>query len=178
MKAQTHQRGFTLVEVMVVIVVMGIMASLVLINLNSTDHRKALQARELFLLDLEKINREANDQSRVLALQIQPATDVSPFRYQLQEYLPANNGILTNKTWQAYPEFKIRSLPAQVAFDIQALDYPFQNAKNNQLLAANAPQLIWLGNGEVKPVRIQFYLYGNAIGDAIEIDYLGQLHAK
>ncbi len=38
-----------------------------------------MQARELFLLDLQKINKESLDQSRVLALETHGETDVSPF---------------------------------------------------------------------------------------------------
>ena len=40
-------RGFTLIELMVVIVIMGIMASLVLLNTSGVDQRKAMQAREI-----------------------------------------------------------------------------------------------------------------------------------
>ncbi|MGB8484537.1 MAG: type II secretion system protein, partial [Acinetobacter bohemicus] len=45
-------RGFTLIELMVVIVVMAIMASLILTNINGVDQRKAMQAREVFIMDL------------------------------------------------------------------------------------------------------------------------------
>lgn len=53
--------GFTLIELMVVIVIIGITTSLVIMNLDGIDQRKAMQAREVFLLDLQKINREANN---------------------------------------------------------------------------------------------------------------------
>lgn len=174
----SSQRGFTLIEVMVVIVVMGIMASLILLNTNATDHRKALQAREIFALDLEKILREANDQSRVLALEAQPATDVSPFRYQVIEYMPLRESTQRQKIWQNYSDFKVRELPQDVSFQVQSTDYSFQRASNSELTQANAPKLIWLGNGEVKPVRIQFYLADQAIGGEIEVDHLGAIHAN
>ncbi len=51
------QKGFTLIEVMVVIVIMTIMTSLVVLNIGGVDQKKAMQARELFLLDLQKINK-------------------------------------------------------------------------------------------------------------------------
>ena len=81
-------RGFTLIELMVVIVIMAIMASLVLMNIGGVDQRKAMQAREVFLLDLRKLNREANDQARIFALNLHQATDVSPARYDVLEYQP------------------------------------------------------------------------------------------
>ena len=52
-------RGFTLIEVMVVIVIMSIMASLVVLNIGGVDQRKAMQTREVLLLDLQRILREA-----------------------------------------------------------------------------------------------------------------------
>ena len=82
-------RGFTLIELMVVIVIMAIMASLILTNINGIDQRKAMQAREVFILDLHQINREANDQARILSLQLQNATDVATFQYAVLEYLAA-----------------------------------------------------------------------------------------
>ena len=81
-------RGFTLIEVMVVIVIISIIASLVVLNIDGLDQRKAMQAREMLLLDLKQINREANDQSRIYALDIQNATDVAEAQYGIIEYLP------------------------------------------------------------------------------------------
>lgn len=69
--------GFTLIEVMVVIVIVSIVASLIVLNIDGLDQRKAMQVREMLLLDLKQINREANDQARIYAFDIQNVTDVS-----------------------------------------------------------------------------------------------------
>ena len=172
-------RGFTLIELMVVIVIMGIMASLVLLNTSGVDQRKAMQAREILLMDLQRVLREANDQSRILALDVQTATDVTPFRYGIIEYRSAaqSGQNLQNEKWQSYADFKLRSLPDHVSFQIQTLEQQrFANAKNRDLTQANSPQLIWLGNGEVKPVRIQFFFEEREIGAAIEVDHLGKIN--
>jgi general secretion pathway protein G len=175
-------RGFTLVELMVVIVIMAIMASLILTNINGVDQRKAMQAREVFIMDLRRINREANDQARIFALDVQTATDVSPFRYSVVEYLvpslqATQNSVLNqNKKWQDYSEFEKRALPDHVSFNVQSLDHRYENANNDDLLNANAPKLLWLGNGEAKPVRIQFYFEQRPIGEEIEIDHLGKIN--
>ncbi len=172
-------RGFTLIELMVVIVIMGIMASLVLLNTSGVDQRKAMQAREILLMDLQRVLREANDQSRILALDVQTATDVTPFRYGIIEYRSAEQSgqNLQNEKWQSYVDFKLRSLPDHVSFQIQSLEQQrFANAKNRDLTQANSPQLIWLGNGEVKPVRIQFFFEEREIGAAIEVDHLGKIN--
>ena len=71
----------------------------------------------------------------------------------------------------------MRSLPDHVSFQIQALEQQrYAKAQNRDLTQANSPQLIWLGNGEVKPVRIQFFLEDREVGAAIEIDHLGKIN--
>lgn len=181
----SNQQGFTLIELMVVIVIIGIMASLVLMNLDGVDHRKAMQARELMILDLKKMNREANDQSRIYALVVQPQTDVAPFRYSIDEYHPnaslnkSNpsrlNSNTAQKKWTALEEFQIRELPPHVSFTVDAEDHSFDQANNAELVGTNAPKLIWLGNGEAKPVNIQMYYDQKPVGNLIQVDYLGKV---
>ena len=171
-------RGFTLIEVMVVIVVMGIMASLILLNINGTSHRQALQAREFLLLELKKIQREADDQAHILALDLLPATDVSPSRYRVMQYFPAVLRKSNQSAWQELATFPMQSLPQDVELQITPIDYAFQNAGRSELLQDNAPKLIFLGNGEVKPARLQFYLEGQSLGAEIAIDELGKIHEQ
>ena len=162
------QQGFTLIEIMVVIVIMTVMASLVVLNIGGIDQRKAMQARELFILDLKRINKESADQSKVFALNFQNATDVSPFTYNLYEYHDQSLQLVqqADKTWQAYKEFKPRQLPDNVSFSLQVVDAErYSKANNEDLLGGKSPQLVWFGNGEVKPVRIQFYYQQQAIGN-------------
>ena len=92
------QTGFTLVEVMVVIVIMGILMSLVMLNIDGMDLRKAMQQRELLILDLKKINREANDQARVYALRVDQATNVHAFQYRVIEYFKPQTAADTTPT--------------------------------------------------------------------------------
>lgn len=185
-----HQSGFTLIELMVVIVIISIMASLVVMNLSGVDRRKAMQAREVLMMELKRINREANDQARIYALVTQPATDVSPFKYSIQEYNQINpdamkagtsnqlNALSRNANNQKkWVELKDQSneLPYAVSFTVKADQHEFKSANNSDLLGANAPKLIWLGNGEAKPVRIQMYYQQKPIGDLIQVDYLGKV---
>lgn len=186
-KPPSRIQGFTLVELMVVIVIMAIMASLVMFNINGVDQRKAAQARDFFIMDVQKIAREANDQARVLALEIHPATDVADFSYNVIEYknpqltafTPQQNNTMQNQQkWQAYTEFPQQVLAKNVSFAVQSLDYDASKAGNNDLIQENAPKLIWLGNGEAKPVRIQFYYANEPVGAEIEIDHLGKINAS
>lgn len=173
--------GFTLIEVMVVIVIMTVMTSLIVLNISGVDQRRAMQARELFILDLKKINKEATDQAKVFALNTQNATDVAPFSYSLFEYHDQSLETIqkADRTWQPYTEFKPRQLPDHVSFSMQSLDTEnYTKARNEDLLGGKTPQLIWFGNGEVKPVKIQFYYEQQPIGNGLELDHLGKINEE
>ena len=175
------QRAFTLIEIMVVIVIMTVMTSLVVLNIGGVDQRRAMQAREMFILDLKKINKEATDQAKVFALNTQNATDVAPFSYNLFEYYDQSHEQIqhADRIWQVYKEFKPRQLPKNVSFSIQSLDTEnYKRAQNDDLLGGRPPQLIWFGNGEVKPVRIQFYYEQRPIGHELSLDHLGKVNEE
>jgi len=180
-KPPRYSKGFTLIEVMVVIVIISIIASLLVLNIDGLDHRKAMQAREMLLLDLKQINREANDQSRIYALDFNTATDVAPAQYGIIEYIPIKPDVtqsirvIENKPWKEVDDFKKRVLPDQVSFLVQEQEHQFESANNSDLLGNNAPKLIWFGNGEVKPVTIQMYYNQKPAGGVIRIDYLGKV---
>ena len=176
-----NRAGFTLIELMVVIVIVSIMASLIVLNIDGVDQRKAMQARALVILDLKKINREANDQARIYALDVQPATDVNGFRYALIEYQPVvidrkqQTQVVEQNRWKSVKDFDVRTLPDHVSFLVQAQEHRYQNANNDDLVGTNAPKLIWFGNGEAKPVSIQIYYDQKPIGELINVDYLGKI---
>ncbi len=161
-----------------VIVIIAILASLILLNIDGVDQRKAMQAREFLILDLKKINKEATDQSRILALATRSATDVTPFTYQVLQYQQQSNQriIQEDKKWQPYAEFPVRTLPEHVMFNVEAKDWNEQTGTNQDLISQQAPKLIWLGNGEAKPVTIQFYFEQQPVGEPIEVDHLGNIN--
>ena len=185
------QQGFTLIEVMLVIVIMAVMASLIVMNVQGVDQRKVMQARELLVLNLKKIRLESADQGRILGLLIQPATDIAPAQYEVVEYRPQANSDNSNQSklnqsqfnqnqamrerdqyrWQLATDFDSQTLPEQSSLQIQSLDHQLNldALKQNDAL----PQIIWLGNGEAVPVRIQLYLQQQQVGDAIVLNRLG-----
>lgn len=178
------QQGFTLIEVMLVIVIMAVMASLIVMNIQGIDQRKVMQAREMLLLDLQRIRLEAADQGRVLGLVFLPATDVAPSAYQVMEYVekPADKNQTLNDLntqmsqrqyiWQAAQDFVIKPLPTQSSLQIQMLDQQIK-LDNLKLAQGQMPQLIWLGNGEVLPARLQIFWQQQPVGDVIELNRLG-----
>lgn len=177
------QGGFTLIEVMLVIVIMAILASLIVMSTEGIDHRKVMQSRELLALDLQRIRLESVDQGRVLGLVFLAATDVAPAAYQVVEYtenqtdqstqpLGTTTGVTTTYRWLAATDFQTKTLPDQTSLQIQPMDHGYNlevlNTRQGQI-----PQLIWLGNGEVLPVRIQLYFQQQPVGEAIELNHLG-----
>ncbi|MBU3846805.1 MAG: prepilin-type N-terminal cleavage/methylation domain-containing protein, partial [Candidatus Acinetobacter avistercoris] len=157
--AQKHQ-GFTLIELMVVIVIISIMASLVVMNLGGVDQRKAMQTREMLIMDLKRINREANDQSRIFALVVKPATDVATFQYAIQEYRSqatsspsTNNGQINlasgsnqsvqaslskSKQWVELDDSYTKTLPQAVSFSLESEQHDFKRANNSELVGGDS----------------------------------------
>lgn len=183
-----RQAGFSLIELMVVIVIVGVLASMVVVSLDGMEQRKAMQVRDVLVMDLKKITREANDQARVYALQTQAATDVSPFRYAVVDYQPRatdalnRNTVAAAPTWQLAAQFAQRELPPQVSLHIE----PSEDARPQSYLATapsalvgeRAPKMVWFGNGETQAVTIQVYYAQTPIGAPVVVDYLGRIDAQ
>ena len=88
---------------------MAIMASLRCWISMGSINVKQLQARDFLSWMYENCNVRQNDQARVLALEVHPATDVADFSYTVVEYktlnLPIpteqqNNAMLNHQKWQ------------------------------------------------------------------------------
>ena len=179
------QDGFTLIEVMLVIVIMAIMAGLIVMNIQGIDQRRVLQAREVLEMDLQRIRLESLDQGRILGLISLPATDIAPSSYRVVEYVKqpqtVQNSLLPNLpqqdqyAWKAAPDFQVKNLPDQTHLSIQMLEHGLKldplKTKNTQ----DIPQVIWLGNGETIPARFQLFMQQQPIGEALELNRLGRV---
>lgn len=183
--------GFTLVELMLVIVIMSIFAAMVVMSISGVDQRRLMQQREQLMNDLSVIRLESMDQSRVFALLSTNANATQEAGYVVAEYQPPElqaarqrNSTkieldLQNKQklWQPVAEFKARSFADGAYLQIKPLDNPAtNNNRNNQnqnLSGRESPDLIWYGNGEVKPVRLQLMKDNIPIGEAIYVNSLG-----
>ena len=187
-------RGFTLIEVMLVIMIMGIMAGLVVMNVDSIEQRKAMQAHELLRYDLKKIARESQDQGRILGLTVLPATDVVSSAYRVLEYQVQPQPMLQGDTihslnqpqratWLAAPDFKTQTLPDDVSMQIELTELnpnaqdKLNQADSTQLASPQVvrPQVVWLGTGEALAARIQLMRQNKPLGEPIEIGSNGQI---
>ena len=157
--------GFTLIEVMIVIVVMGILASLVLLNIDGIAQRQAMQSRENFLLYLDQVRREANDQALTLAVNFEQQ------RYQVFYYDAKQRSQLNPlQVWQPYTALAPQVLHEDLRLNIDVI------ADQPQL--AQMPKLIWFGNGEAQPARLQFYREEQILGPEVELNALGKIDVQ
>ena len=194
--ASMRQRGFTLIEVMVVIVIMGIVISLMVMNIQGIDHRRTLQFKEQFAWELQRIGRESVDQGKILGLKLYPATDVSSARYQVLELKPRqidandpaqryafSNEQAARYEWSESALFPMVNLPDQVSINIEANRFDqidrqqaWQDA--DRVIPLQDISMIWLGNGETRPSQVRFYYQQQALGTPLQVDYLGQVHEE
>ncbi len=92
---RSKQQGFTLLEIMVVIVILGILASLVVPNLmgnkDQADHQKAVSdivalENALDMYKLDNVRYPTNDQG-LEALVTKPESDPAPKNYKTGGYI-------------------------------------------------------------------------------------------
>lgn len=186
------QRGFTLIEVMLVIVIMSIFAALVVVSVSGVEQRKLMQQRDQLINDLNVVRLESSDQARVYALMTTSATATAPAGYFFAEYQlpeqadpatlstqPQNSARANNATqkplWQPVNGFKARTLEEGAMLQIRSMDNSPQVSGPEGLLGRQSPDLIWFGNGEVKPARLQIIFNNQPIGNPIYINTTGMV---
>lgn len=186
------QRGFTLIEVMLVIVIMSIFAALVVVSVSGVEQRKLMQQRDQLINDLNVVRLESSDQARVYALMTTSATATAPAGYFFAEYQlpeqadpatlstqPQNSTRANNATqkplWQPVDGFKARTLEEGAMLQIRSMDNSPQVSGPEGLLGRQSPDLIWFGNGEVKPARLQIIFNNQPIGNPIYINTTGMV---
>lgn len=175
--ALKKQQGFTLIEVMLVVLIAGIFAAMVSLSVGGSDTRKVLQEREQLVDSIAVIRLESQDQSRMLGLLTLDQTATDPARYIVMQFDPTEAN--KDKRWKPAEGFKVHSLPTGVLLDVTPLQDNTQKtptAKLNDITASLlSPKLIWFGDGEATAVRLQLLQDGQPVGDAVEVTSLGRV---
>lgn len=178
------QQGFTLIELMLVIVIMSVFAGLVVVSISGVEQRKLMQQRDQLINDLNVVRLESADQARVFALITTSATATEPAGYFFAEYQPLQTDQQTGQAmvtqqkkplWQPVDAFKTRSLNENAVLQIRSMDNSPQRDGPEGLVDQKSPDLIWFGNGEVKPARLQLIFNNQPIGNPIYINSTGMV---
>lgn len=182
-KLSPSQQGFSLIELLVVIVIISVFAAVVGMSVGGVEHRRLMQEREQLINDLAVIRLESLDQARVYALIPLTANATSDAGYMVAEYSPdtakdKQTGQLDKtKLWQPVADFKQRTFSANIYLRVSPLDRQAEQNNPNQhaqaLLGREAPRLIWFGNGENKPVQLQMIKDGQPVGSPIFVNSTG-----
>lgn len=174
-----RQAGFTLLEIMVVVVVIGLSAGIVMLGIGSSDLRQQRQAAEQLQQQLQQIQMTALMQNRILG--IQPVEGDSP-AYQVVEAQAATIAAISSASpsnptvaaplsgpspssggmggpaqalpirWQAAAGFARQRLPEQTRLVIEPLS--LSNQPSSRSWPPDWPDAVWFGAAQARPVRI------------------------
>ncbi|MEC7119253.1 MAG: hypothetical protein VXW65_05040, partial [Pseudomonadota bacterium] len=96
-------------------------------------------------------------------------------RYVVVDYDPTAEEVA--KRWPVAADFVVQELPDQVYWSITPLqsNQPVSQRSPAVWREASTPQLLWFGNGEATPVRLQLLQHNQPIGAAIYVTATGQI---
>lgn len=172
------EQGFTLIELMLVIVIISIFAAMVSLSVGGSEDRQRLQARERLEDNLSLIQLESEDRAQVLGVRPSEATQDRPAGYEVVSFKEKVGDQPAG--WQADSAFAAQTLPEGVTLSISPLNQtsPRQTLKDsgsNYLTDAKAPRLLWYGNGEATPVRLQLNYDNKPLGEPLFVTLMGQV---
>jgi general secretion pathway protein G len=165
--------GFTLIELLLVIIIISVFAAMVGLSVGGTSERQRLQARERLYDELSLIRLESVDQGLLLAVKLIPETTEQAAGYQVVTL--DQTAIEKQNRWPIVANIKPQTLPERMRIVIQPLQSTLMASRNDALQDSDAPKLMWFGNGEATPVRIQLMQNEQPIGEPIYVTQLGQV---
>jgi type II secretion system protein H len=159
----SHARGFTLLELLVVVVIVSLATTLSVAWLGGDDHRRLDAATERLHSDLSLARDVAFLDQQVIGWQ----ADNQGYRFVTWRYEPATG------VWRWVPFDSPRLAP-------QAWPIPLSvesvSASAPSVPSADMPRLVWWPNGEVIGGRLT--LGHNGTKRALEVDALGIYRVK
>lgn len=152
------QKGFTLVELMVVIVIMSIMLGFLVISIGGGERDKPLQDESKRISALIKL---ATEQSMLQSMEIGLLIDEDGYRFLT----------LHEESWSSLPEnnFRQRKLPENIQLELVTIEH----LPPPKQLEQPIPQILLLSSGEMTPFELEirgddidyyFSLTGSAMG--------------
>lgn len=144
--ARKPARGFTMIEILVVLIVVGLLAALAVANLGGSAQQRELEntARELFLL-----MQTASEQAVVNNQELGMVLEDDSYRFLMLDELEG--------TWVSQPErlFRPRQLPeGLVVTSVIESDLPTLAGEEE----VAQPDLMFFSSGEVTPFELELSL--------------------
>lgn len=192
---RAHQ-GFTLVEILVVVVMLSLFAGMVAVSVGTSDTRKNKAFYEHLQSNIDYIRLLSVEQMQPYGLAIKLAKQDSLSELVVVKLAPPNpsaqntptNLTTTAPSWQLVEDIQPLTMPANVDVHIAPLENLAINTANtsatmpNWLMGDQAPPVVWFGTGEATPVQISVVAQnadGNRypVGDPIIINSAGALES-
>lgn len=198
---KTFAQGFTLVELMVVIVIISVMAGIVSLSVSSVQNRKFAEQHDQLIDTLKLLRLQSLDQQQVLGLKVVDASATSDAAYQVVTlgggeesagsstngfYIPPSTltpqpvhqskqqtQLANQPSWQPLEGHKT-DLPTGMRLEIAPLEQ-HTDITNTAFLVSNAPKLIWYGNGEATPAKLTLYIEQKPVYESVYVDMLGRV---
>lgn len=150
-KKYYHQQGFTLVEVMVVIVILAVFAGMMTLSVGSSESRKNLAFYEHLQSNINYIRLLSAEQMKPYGLAIRLAKNDNPTQLVVVKL----ENEQTEPTWQLENSIPPLDVPNHVQVDISPLDSGVIGGQiPNYLVGNQAPPVVWFGTGEATAVQI------------------------
>jgi general secretion pathway protein H len=150
MKYHARSRGFTLLEVLVVVIIIGIVISFAVLSINSDDKTLEEEARRLQAL-INLAGQEAVLQSRELALE---------FTDDGYDFL-----VFDGEKWQPLADDEIlrpRTLPGELVVEYEAEGERLTLQSTND--EKTPPRIYFLSSGEMTPFHLTVRRRGESDG--------------
>lgn len=153
------QRGFTLVELMVVIVIMSIMLGFLVVSIGGGERDKPLKDEAKRISALIKL---ASEQSLLQSMEIGLLIDEESYQFLGQN----------EESWVPLPEnsFRKRTLPESIQLELITIEGA---PPPKELLEEPIPQILLLSSGEITSFELEirgddidyyFSLFGTTLG--------------
>ena len=172
--ARGGQQGFTLIEIMVVIVILSIFAGMMSLSVGGSENRRNTAFYERLTSNLNYVRLLSTERMQPYGLAIKLPQNDTPnqlvvvklenaFTNSQSAVRNANTAITSQPAppqWVIEKQIPPLDVPDNLDVKIRPLDNPFNTtAQNTQLTASwssssEAPPVVWFGTGEATPVQI------------------------
>lgn len=163
---ETTQQGFTLVEVMIVIVILGLFAGMMTLSIGGSESRKNKAFYEHLQSNINYVRLLSVEQMQPYGLAIQLAKNDQPseirvVKLEQPQTQPNSTATLTpplnSPKWELDKQVEPLLIPDNIDVAITPLDNLNQITianTPNWLVGDQAPPVVWFGTGEATPVQI------------------------